>query len=525
MNRNSLTTAVIAGIAGVAGIANMANAVYLNPDGVGQVLLYPYYTVNGQQQTLLSVVNTTSIGKAVKVRFLEGYNSREVLDFNLYLSKYDVWTAAVFSLADSGNSSAGDGAFAGIFTTDNSCTDPALVNSGTLGTDPSQGFQQFLNFKYVGSANSDTGPTSDARTREGHFEMITMGDIVLGSGLEFDITHTQPQGVPPDCDSADLQAASLTDIVAPGDAPINDYYPADGLYGSAAVVEVGNGTFFSYNADAIGAFSQLDLYTGPGNLTPNQQSVNEGASLTVTAELFSNQLPAISPYSGLVHATYPRPGVEPGPRSIDAVSALFEAQNVYNQYEATADGAIGTDWVVTFPTKNFYVDAQPGGHITGVSGAIPPFENLFDGGESCVTVGNGTTIFNREEGHQGASVCPISPCPGNAPNSSICLETNVIAFGASGSAASILHTSLVPPGGAQSIAPFGSAGWVNLDFSGFGHVMNISNEGNVFYGVPVTGFEAVEFINGNLNGELANYSGVYRHRLFRECSNALGACS
>ena len=33
--------------------------------------------------------------KSVKVRFLEGKNSREVLDFNLFLSPFDVWTAAV----------------------------------------------------------------------------------------------------------------------------------------------------------------------------------------------------------------------------------------------------------------------------------------------------------------------------------------------------------------------------------------------------------------------------------------------
>ena len=84
MKRNSLTTAVVAGIAGVAGFAGLANAVDLNPDGLGQVLIYPYYTVNKSQDTLFSVVNTDPInGKAVKVRFLEGYNSREVLDFNL----------------------------------------------------------------------------------------------------------------------------------------------------------------------------------------------------------------------------------------------------------------------------------------------------------------------------------------------------------------------------------------------------------------------------------------------------------
>src|SRR5262252_8053619 len=95
MKRTSLTTAVIAGLAGVAGISNMANAVFLNPDGLGSVLVYPYYTVNGGNGTLLSVVNTTDEGKAVKVRFLEAYNSREVLDFNLYMSPFDVWVAVV----------------------------------------------------------------------------------------------------------------------------------------------------------------------------------------------------------------------------------------------------------------------------------------------------------------------------------------------------------------------------------------------------------------------------------------------
>ena len=109
MNKNSLTTAVIAGLAGVAGIANMASAVDLNPDGLGQVLLYPYYTVNNDQNTLLSVVNTTSVGKAVKVRFLEGYNSREVLDFNLFLSPFDVWAATVFPLGEATGSSTASG--------------------------------------------------------------------------------------------------------------------------------------------------------------------------------------------------------------------------------------------------------------------------------------------------------------------------------------------------------------------------------------------------------------------------------
>ena len=170
MNRNSLTTAVVAGIAGVVGIANMANAVNLNPDGLGQVLLYPYYTVNAGQQTLLSVVNTTSNGKAVKVRFLEGYNSREVLDFNLFLSPYDVWTSTVFKLSDGGAS--GDGA--GIFTKDNSCIAPKFAS--TAAGVPAA-YQAFLHYAYTGSA-SDGGPTGDDRTLEGHFEMISMAEVL-----------------------------------------------------------------------------------------------------------------------------------------------------------------------------------------------------------------------------------------------------------------------------------------------------------------------------------------------------------
>ena len=98
MNRKNLTAAVLAGLAGAAGIAGTAQAVNMNPDGLGQVLVYPYYTANDGNQTILSVVNTTDQAKAVKVRFLEGFNSREVLDFNLYLSHHDVWVAAIADL-------------------------------------------------------------------------------------------------------------------------------------------------------------------------------------------------------------------------------------------------------------------------------------------------------------------------------------------------------------------------------------------------------------------------------------------
>src|SRR4051812_25392357 len=99
------------------------DAVQVSSDGRGQVLLYPYYTTRSDSfgnayATLLSVVNTTLSAKAVRVRFLEGKNSRPVLDFNLFLLPFDAWTAAVLPDPDTGGARLG--------TYDVACTLPTF---------------------------------------------------------------------------------------------------------------------------------------------------------------------------------------------------------------------------------------------------------------------------------------------------------------------------------------------------------------------------------------------------------------
>lgn len=489
MNRNNLTTAVIAGIAGVVGIANMASAVNLNPDGLGQTLLYPYYTVNGGEATLLSVVNTTAVGKAVKVRFLEGYNSREVLDFNLFLSPFDVWTAEVFALSDGGVTGS---ELAGILTHDNSCTAPNLDES-TLADGTK--YVAFRNFAYQG----DTGPTTDDRTREGHFEMISMGDIVAGSDLSVDTTHVN--SVPPGCGTGSSSPAEAD--FETGGTFTNVVAPTSGLFGAAAVVNVAEGTFYAYNADALDGFTSVVLATGTGSLTPSLKEVNDlGAPTTVTSLVFNNGALETSNYNQATQA-------------IDAVSSVFEAANIYNEYEA--GGAFSqTDWVVTFPTKRFYVDAQ----TFGQTAVIPPFEELFGEntpGLSCTVVG--ITIFDQEENTSTPTGCGFSPCPPGQPPSAICHETNVVTFDGSG-VASVLDSGLT-----ANILPIGSAGWANLTLTGNGHDMRAAIDGNIFHGLPITGFSAVNFVNGDVGGVLSNYSGVYRHRISRSCTNAAGVCS
>src|SRR5678816_2362699 len=114
-------------------MAAPADALMLNPRGTGQVLIYPYYTVNAGYGTLLSIVNTTLHGKALKVRFHEGHDGRVVFAFNLYLSPYDVWVAQTFDTSADGSGGAA------IATRDNSCTVPAFApapgagaNAGTV---------------------------------------------------------------------------------------------------------------------------------------------------------------------------------------------------------------------------------------------------------------------------------------------------------------------------------------------------------------------------------------------------------
>jgi hypothetical protein len=483
MNRTCFATAVIAGLAG---FADHAGAVNLNPNGLGQVLIYPYYTVNAGQQTLLSVVNTTNVGKAVKVHFLESYNGRDVLDFNVFLSRYDVWTAVVFKLSDAGIS--GDGA--GIFTTDKSCMAPALTQ-GPLSNGAN--YQKFLNYTYTG-AGLDTGPITDDRTNEGHFEMISMADVVPTSALDLDITHVN--GVPTRCTSAENDLEANRAFVA----------PTSGLFGSVSIVDVAEGTFYAYNADAIDGFTYVPLISQTGE-EPTLASANDrNSTLTATSRVFADGESLTSTFSK-AHA-------------IDAVSSVFAAENIYNEYVSTQDGAIGTDWVLTFPTKRFYVDPQ------FVTIAIPPFEHLFgavegdnDLGLSCTVVG--ISIFDREENVISNNTgCGFPECPPGPPPSAICLETNVIRF-----ANTSVMGSELPAERATSLRQ----GILRLTLAGPGHDMNPANNGNVFHGLPVTGFAATKFVNNfvPLPGggyALANYTATYHHRATIHCTNS-GPCS
>ncbi len=229
----------------------------------------------------------------------------------------------------------------------------------------------------------------------------------------------------------------------------------------------------------------------------------------------------------VVQATYGNPW-------INAVSALFAHDAIFNEYVLGGAAAATTDWAITFPTKGFYVDRP---YRLGVGGtARPPFVEVF-------TAANGSRVrvdlspFDREEGRPGQCTgadagnpaCDLCFSPCEDPEQILPVlryETQVISFQ--------LTADFTAPGG--RISPvLGSAlaenvdtradglrsGWmrIGLNPADQPHAMVASTEGVTFYGLPVTGFAATNYVNNNVAGKLANYGGLWRHKGSRSCTS------
>jgi hypothetical protein len=557
MNRKNLTSAVLAGLAGVAGIASTAQAVNINPDGLGQVLIYPYYTTAGDNFTLLSVVNTTGDAKAVKVRFLEGENSQEVLDFNLYMSPYDVWTAELTMIPNPDTTFDPAPMVPGLITGDTSCTVPYIYEDSPSG-------QPFLPFRLTDKGQADPDIAAEfgrfestfPRALEGHVEMLEMGvltDDVEGSATA--ATHDST-GVPADCD----QLVEAWFEPAVGNPVLPEYYwtadeevdidpPTGGLFGGGALVNVGRGTLYTYNATAINGWSssgfdpvtQISLHSSPGDLEPGLDSGDN-----FTANVFLDDGTALP---------------IPAASSVDAVSLLFQYAEVLNEYVLDGISAERTEWVMTFPTKRSYVFNTPGGlPVVPFTDTWSPQEDLNDNGDfdpedfwgACEAVLL-DGIYDREEQLQVPdpdedSPPIVSPRPPGidpeVPVFELCFETSVVEFiGGQEPDANGNPVGYVPADGDPS-AILGStkvsranawfeAGWARVNLwmypdsdpasPTFGDMIE-REPLNGLLGLPVTGFSVNQYSNGELAGDagpvLANYGGIFTHRATRLQSTA-----
>jgi hypothetical protein len=516
MKKNTMATAIIAGLAGVAGIANISTAVNVNPDGLGQVLLYPYYTVNAGNLTALSVVNTTDMGKAVKVRFLDAMNSKETLDFNLYLSAYDVWTGYLFALSDAGP--------ANISTVDTSCTVPGIEDGiFTIPVLPGTTQRYFPFRTALFGADQDTlvpgASSGNARTRTGHIEMIEMGSLeqVTPFGFGQALTHGE-NGRPAFCEQ--LERAWLATGTPGGSGTwFNDPFvdmsnPTGGMFGGAAIVNVRNGTYINYNAEAIDGFSASVQHFQPGNTRPNLNFANSGGDGPITSYVFDR---------GRLITSNWAPG-----NGADAVSAVLMREALFNEYEVDPDLGAASEWVVTFPTKYLYVFGPDRDAV------LPPF---MRGWGECEPIS--TRIYNREE--DTFQIFELSPARGTP---TLCREANVLWFQrvAEAAPASPIHGEPAYRALPTYLRLFGitqktfNNGWLWLGFYDEDRV----NAGGLpdrlirpaliesapaqgtdadrYYGLPAIGYWALRVININQGAGLqASYGGAYPHRSSRAC--------
>jgi len=123
-------------------------------------------------------------------------------------------------------------------------------------------------------------------------------------------------------------------------------------------------------------------------------------------------------------------------------------------------------------------------------------------------------IMNREENASNLISCGFSTCPPGIPV--FCLQSNVLAF----SDTRVLASQL-PTQGASRIA---SAGWVTLDLARSQSAMQPASNGNIFHGLPVTGFAATKYINDFVprpggGFSVGNFTGAYHHRTTTVCEN------
>ncbi len=192
--------------------------------------------------------------------------------------------------------------------------------------------------------------------------------------------------------------------------------------------------------------------------------------------------------------------------------------NVLNEFVLDTVTNSGTDWVVTFPTKRYYVNV-------GTGNAPRLFQRNFNASAgSCDDVS--LAIWDREEQTTSSPISFSPPPP--TPTNSICWEANVLTFN---------NKNVLNSANVANIPTSFQNGWLRLGFPGAAGIPPASapnalvhtlgnaatsitaingatTGGNTvtYYGLPVVGFMVQSFTNGNVGGVLSNYGGDFRHR-------------
>lgn len=489
--------------------ASSASAVRLDPDGTGQVLIYPYYTTRGGNQTVFSITNHSDRHKALRVILAEARNGRTALEINVYLAPRDSWSSTVFYLNDSTP--------AALATGDDSCTFPGADRFvGVLGG--GRPYQDLRTDDFTG-AREDAGPSVKDRLREGFIKVFEMGTLVPNTPPALAIAPAA-SGVPANCD----ELASGWNSYWRSNPSAHMTNPTGGLSGEAYVLNVGAGTVMSYQATAL-----ADFRTDPADVPAGSRSsvvLHRAAEERVDFDKALND-PAAQTAEAVIDLPNRRLNLQyAAGRAVDAVSAVLSADAVNVSY--FSDHAVGatTDWVVSFPTRSFYTDQARVG-----AEPIKPFTGLYptSGSETSAIMRVPYGLYDRGGGN-------IANAPSVA-SVDLRFSTQIIAL-APGQVTNDVHGR--PLGSELDVylqSVLGGSrrdgGWIGLDLvryrdtSGAVYTRDYrpAEDGTVMLGLPVIGFAAVNYVNNNASpGVMANYSMANPQRRSQDCRRNTLSC-
>ena len=354
MRKNILSLSIAAmigglGLAGGAiaastGTPGTAGQLEVTPEGIGHILVVPYYTAQSGNITTLSIVNTDEVnGKAVKVRFRGASNSDDVYDFTLFLSPGDVWAAKVGKNASTG--------LAELSTEDDSCTLPTNV-----GTNPVP--RAFITTR--------VNPKSDManETREGYIEILNMADVPPGTAVYTATKHVNGVLPAPCALGAVLPAASpLRPLLT--QAGINSAgfsNPTSGLFANWSIIDLNDGAAWSGAATAIVATTNATTPTAasgtivmfPQNNGTPATGTTAIAALTADPLLISGAVPI--QYFDLPDLSTPyTTGASTGAQQAAKLSGSLAKTSIKNEYVTDDRINAQNDWVFSLPTRRYSV--------------------------------------------------------------------------------------------------------------------------------------------------------------------------
>jgi hypothetical protein len=279
------------------------------------------------------------------------------------------------------------------------------------------------------------------------------------------------------------------------------------------LININEGTDMSYDATALDGWSNVPNWSAPGSTLPRLENAAPATSVVIDNSAAGGRVVRTAWTAGR-----------------DAVSAIMMHTHVYNEYTVEPVIKAATDWVITMPTKRFYVNG---------TAAVRPFQRPFTGTSPNATSCDDVSLiyYDREEQTPGA-IIDFSPTTTNPL--ALCYEANVLTFTANSGATTISNVLRSVNSANVGLNSGWINGWADLSFpqvagsaahtmpapAGATTVIDVASGtvttglGLTYYGLPVIGFAVQSYSTTGLPGVsanvLSNYGGNFNHKYLRD---------